>query len=268
MAEFQIISAAKKGFIQTWNDRIELVKKSVPSYLIHVVAFYLISQNVILKMDETTKQLQVETLRGFALYSGVGLLLVGMAVLSYIFIYQARLVLLKEKKIPKTESKRKSVIRTYSYAIAFFIAVFLFKEAVNQGSMVITHLLKGVNSFYLITFGLVNALVSIWLMRLSVAHIPLAIDYPVKDFLKTVRGFQFSFYLIGLFIVTLIPISIASLISMALIVQIFSFISQTVVDYAIIIFAAAFYLAGFLILNNASIYALDEVMKNKAKETE
>lgn len=265
MAEFQILQAAKKGFIRTWNDRKILFKKSIPAYVIHVISFFFIARVVSFVVDEN-QQMKMEIVNGWELYLSVALLFLGMALLSYVFIYQSRLILLNEHEIPAEENKRKSVIRTYSYAIAFFLGFLLFKELLNRGVGAITGLLEGTHSTILIGFGLLNAVLSLWLLRFGVAHIPLAIDFPIRDFLKKVRGFKFSFHLLGLLIVTVVPISFASLIVMALVVEAAQLFSETYLNYPVVLFAAFFYVTGFLIVNNASIYALDEVMKKPAED--
>lgn len=268
MAEFKIIEAAKKGFIQTWNDRKNLFIKSIPAYLVHMVAFYFLASTISFSQGDETELMKMQIENNHHLYLSLGLLFVGIALLSYVFVYQARFILLGENDIPTGEEQRKSVMRTYSYAITFFVGFLIFKELLNQGSSLITSALEGVHTAYLILFGIVNIIISIWLLRFGVAHIPLAIDYSIKDFLRKVRGFKFSFYLMGLLVAVILPISFVSLISMAIIVEIMRLISENYMNYPVIIISAIFYVTGFLIVNSASVFALDDVMKNYKEETE
>lgn len=280
MADFQIIEATKKGFQEAWADKTLLLKKAVPTILIHWVSFYFLSLAISFKENPAPEEVPYVIDYGLNFYLGIGLYLVAMIALSYLFIFQARMLLQGDSQgepVDLMDADRAEagpvsdsynpVRRAYILGVGIILGFFLFRQALGEVSVFFAAFLAQYGTFVTFAFALAYGVILIWLFRFGVLHIPAAINYPLKDFLYKVRGFRFSFYLIGLMVCVLVPFSFGAMAAGGILIQIVNMIHVGLTFPFTTAILALGYVVAFTILNGASIYAVDEVMRKANEET-
>jgi hypothetical protein len=65
--------------------------------------------------------------------------------------------------------------------------------------------------FLLFIFGSIVLGGAFWAFRLLWLYVPAALDYPLDDFLKRIRGYGTSFYLLGLWLLCFVPLAMVLL---------------------------------------------------------
>lgn len=192
-----------------------------------------------------------------------------MLYLSYLCVYQARFILLgrdKAELADKTGAVSKDKRNIY-----------LFAGAIMVGYMLFTFVLKDpiFRGFYVLAFGNVyiqfaifvaTIIFSLWVLRLGCAHIPAAIDYPLRDFLRAVKGLRFSVFLILMALLIIIPFITGVMMVFSFASLVFPFLPVPINNIIIAMFSALTIVGIMFIYNAACVYALDEIMKKADKE--
>lgn len=268
MSNFDIIDATKKGALKTWDDRKLLMRDIILTSLIHAVSFYFAMQGIKPVEGAGPEEAPFEIVMGMPVYIGMAFFFVGLFFFSHLFIRQARLVLVRDEEVGEVANESLKELRKKSYLLGTIIVVgfFLFRQLLGEGSMVVSGMLSGLSGYAVTIFGVVNLLIVIWLLRFGVLHIPAAIGHSLKDFLYRVRGLKFSFYLLGLMFAVLVPCSFFFMFVSMILISLFEWAGPDVKYMAISIILAISYVLSFTVLNGASIFAVDEIMRKPAKE--
>ncbi len=282
MAKFNVFDATKKGFVYSYENIVSLAKQAIVPFVFHLAGFSLLIRNVTFNPDvpEGTNPMMYDVNLEFII--GLVLLVIGTITITFLFTDQARNILLKEENSsfwdgvmtkkegaevtvvsPSLVSKITSFIKTpYGLAASIFIGYLIVRNSTNQVLALIAPFL---NQYVAIVLLIVNALFLLWLIRFGVAHIPAAIGYPIKDFIAKVKGVKFSFYLIFLMAATLIPTLGLGFVFIAIIIEVCNAL-HVPTDFSVGAAGALLYVSAMIVLNAASIFALDEVMKAKDDE--
>lgn len=280
MAKFDVFEATKKGFVYSYENLVSLAKQAIVPFIFHLFGFALMIRNVAFDpeapegVNPMTYNVNAEFIIGIIVF------LIGTALMTFLFTDQARRILLDDQESSfwgglmgasetggvieqSLGTKILSFLKTpYGIAAGVFIGYLVVRNASNQ---VVALAAPFLHPYLAIVLLIVNALFLLWLIRFGVAHIPAAINYPIKDFIAKVRGFKFSFYLIFLMITTLIPVIGLGFVVVALLIELCNAINIPT-EISVAAGGALIYIAAMIVLNAASIFALDEVMKAKDDE--
>lgn len=268
MAKFHIIECAKQGALTTWQQKEHLLAMSLPATILSALAFFFLGKAVVYTPEADVEKGEdvLNLLPGTDLYTGMAFIILGIALLSYVFVKQSRIMLLDDHD-GSQDKNSDSAKKTILYASLFFVGFLVVKHFIDQLFLLVATLIENSHPLVLGIFAAVNVTWVIWFIRFSVAHIPLSINYPLKDFLQTVKGFQFSFYLLGLVFVVLIPYSFAAFTVLSIIGEIVGHLSLSAASLLSLVLGSLAYVYGFLALNAASVHALDQIMREQSNST-
>lgn len=281
MADFDILDATKKGYKEYWDNKDLYLRRSILVLFVHWACFYIGSFAIKLKDMSTLQENEIpyEIIAGPHLYVALILFIVGLLLFSKLYIFQARHILTGEvdpifvfsKKDPEQKGEKDKddkgtflsdpVKRAYVIGIVLIVGLYMLRQLLGEVSGFISLSLKGFGQGVMLAFALIYGALMIWMLRLGVAHIPAAINYPLKEFMLNVKGFRFSVFLLGLIITTLLPLCFALLISVSILAQIAFLFGDAVATIVLTGFLSFSYVVAFSILNGASVFAVDEVMR-------
>lgn len=115
----------------------------------------------------------------------------------------------------------------------------------------------------------------VWGVRYLALYVPAAIGYALKDFLEAVRGFGFSFRLIFLGVLSVLPVVFGALVFLSLLqglltpqndaleTEAFSLDASTAVYLAV---ASILTMAAFIIIHAGVVFAVGDIITRRMKE--
>lgn len=267
MAKFDIIEVSKKGFLKTWEDRFLLLKPFLLAVVVHALSFYYFAQGLHPVEDAGPEDLPFELVMGMPVYIGIALFVVGVFFFSNLYIRQARFILIPNEEVADQDGDAKYA-RKKAFILGTLVVVgyFAFRQILAEGSAIVSEMVAQISDFAVSIFAVVNLLILLWLIRFGVLHIPAAVGHSLKDFLYKVRGLKFSFYLLGVFFVVLVPASFVCMLISMIVISLFEWGGMELKMIVLSLMLSLSYVFAFLVLNGAAVFAVDEVMRSSENE--
>ncbi|MGB1077024.1 MAG: hypothetical protein ACPG05_01850 [Bdellovibrionales bacterium] len=201
--EKDIIKNALIGYKTVWKEKQYLIKLALVPFIIQSICTA-ITFNL---------ELDIFSLRFFLI------MLPAYFANAWFAALMLRLFLLNERNVKSNNPERAKAIKaTILYSV---LAVMV------QGSIVSLPSELGMEPITkdwqpnIIEFGLYVAgmVIAIWAIRLLWLYIPLSINASMKEFLKDIKGFGASFYIVGVWLLSTLPITIVFVLFPALILE-------------------------------------------------
>ncbi len=206
MATFDFVEAAAKGYKFLWDERRTIVRLGLPPALVKFVCLISI----------TSFDLSQNFLRqGLVLlpsYFAEGWLLAHLIRLA---LYDERPFLLQSPKDGKRdETLRRERPRAILSCIAVYVLIKLIVSFLSglvltgEAQEIREGIIKEAPEPTLQTFliGMTGLALTIWLFRLIWLYIPAAMGYPIAAFMRKIRGYITSVYMLGTWLICFLPV--------------------------------------------------------------
>ena len=281
MASFDILDSTQNAFKNFWEHKELYMRRSSFAIGVHAICIFFFIHSISFKDAETIQAGEVafEVTRWTTFGVSIAIFVLGLIFLSKLYVFQARFLLTgkvdpiflsnmskkKSEEIHHDQEEEPSVgpvEKSYIIGICLVLGVFLLRHFLSEATEMISGSIQVFGDIAVLAFALVYAALLIWMLRLGVMHIPAAINYPLRRFLEVVSGFKFSFCLLGLIIIILVPMICVVAVFASIAIVLSGIIFEPAVNMVTSIVIAIGYVISFLILNGASVYAIDEVMRN------
>lgn len=266
MASFDFVESASKGYQFVWNDRRILARLAFWPLLIKLASFTLI----------TYLDMQDQTLRQ-------GLILIPSSFAEGWLVAMAiRMAALGEpwsgpatgdaRRDAGAHAARKRAVTgaMLIYVLTKLILAFFSGLLMDSGVIANSADFGGpmISAFFA---GVLLMLGIIWAFRFTWLYVPAALGFSVRDFLRKIKPFMVSVYMMGLWFLCLVPMALALIMMAQFLATIFPVQGDTVSPlylYGLAGVQAVLELAVALIAGSAMGYAVLGVMRGDSKRTE
>ena len=253
MASFDFVECTTRAFSFVWKERSEVVRLSAMVIAIKVVSF------IALILFE----LQDNLLRQ-------GILLIPSYYLEGVVI--ARLVIVATQTHERMNADNLQASLQASAIIYLLIKMALSfvtgMTAFTQGTMPDTTSSEPTMSLFVVAFFIL--LLMIWSFRFLWLYVPIALGYSLIDFMRKFKSFSSSLYMIGLWIMCMVPVGFFMVICIELLAMIFPPIGdeKSMVLKLGIAFVQAIADYGLALVSSIGMaYGIHSVFNNENKTT-
>lgn len=255
---FDILDAVGRGYSFVWHQRQYLAQLAI-----FPVIFVFITGIVSLYFNPG-----MDPIRGFLVH------LPQSFFLAWYFFVTTRLALLGERIEKMPREAQFAAVRRHAMTLTILIyllcnaaiaALTAFLMSGQTGTGTPTLIVQALSLPALIGF--------VWGMRYLTLYVPASIGYALKDFLEAVRGFGFSFRLIFLAILCVLPVIFSTLIVLSLLQSLlpaqnpaadaFSLDGFTALYLAV---ASVFTMIAFIAIHAGTVFAVGDIITRRMKE--
>ncbi len=213
MAKFDFIESSVRGYDFVWSEKSYLTRVAVPVVFIKMICWLTV---YVLKIED---DLALQGLIFMPSYMVEALFCVG--VIRYALYGESIMIWGRAQPVPEDGVQPKAYSGYYSKLQCYYggIAIYCLIKVIYMFMAAVLDSIpapeppadldnRAAGSYVLSMFAMIGALsVMAWAFRLVWLYIPIAMGIPLQGFLRVIRGFQSSFYMLLLWLVCLLPIA-------------------------------------------------------------
>lgn len=262
-ASFDIIAATKYGYLALWERRALVVRLALIPIVVKILSYFFILAN---GLDTNFLRQGLILFPSYLLEGYLICTLVRLSIFTHEPIIQppgsAADAYYRQRG---RDIQAGAVIYTLIKMISSLFAALIFMAAPPPDSVAAQDVNGGGNIAAFILFCVV-VIMGIWAFRLLWLEVPVSLGYRVRDYLKRVRGYSFSFHLFSTWILCLLPLWLAANLINDVVIGITGHSSEAPSDSAryVMVAVQSFFETGIIAVSSIAIgKGIQDVMTGK-----
>lgn len=273
MASFDFIEAAVRGYEFVWRERKYLARVAFPVVFVKIACLLAI---VSFGVQKQYLLAGLFTFPGFVLE---GLLVIGalryLLYGEYIFVWGRVFIPHAPSKplFPPVSSENR--VFCLQAGLVMYLLIKLFELLLNGYTKTINDVMTAQPMAQtppepsLLSFIVMLCFIGIfiWSFRLLFLYVPLTMNVMIKDYLKSVKGFESSLYMLGVYLICFLPLVVGFSFLSEILKMVFLSIPgiPTIIDA---IFLSIHEVVSALVIATAITHGFIEILSNPAKTKE